>query len=118
MAAPAGIDHDWAVRSGGILMKGQGRAMLRPLLRTIARTPGQRLRLVTKRRGSGGIDLGTHELDPACDAVLRRHPRLEFKKHVRAAWKAECEAVPGGRANWLRVYATFPLLVRLAPFDE
>lgn len=251
MAAPAGIDYDWAVRSGGILTKGQGRAMLRPLLRTIAATPGQRLRLVTRRRGTGGIDLDTlvipdsrlakdaeaeaqevlspsvrehsyrtflfgmslaaidgadvdvevayvssllhdlnlehptpgrcfavvgaqraeqfaldrgveaerakrigaevcghitagamddlaspggfvsagafmdvsggrlDELDPAwVDAVLARHPRLEFKRVVRAAWKAECKAVPGGRADWLRVYATFPMLVRVAPFKE
>jgi len=59
------------------------------------------------------------ELDPAwVDAVLARHPRLDFKRHVRAAWSAECRAVPRGRARWLNVWATFPLLVRLSPFDE
>jgi hypothetical protein len=251
MAAPAGIDYDWAVRTGGNLTKGQGRALGRPLLRTIARYPGLRLRLATGRRGSGGVDLDTlvipdsrlakdaeaeaaevlspsvrehsyrtflfgmslaavdgvtvdvelayvssllhdlnlehptpgrcfavvgaqraeafalqrdvdparaarigaeiaghitvgamddidspggfvsagafmdvsggrlDELDPAwVDAVLARHPRLEFKRHLRAAWAAECRAVPHGRAQWLNVWATLPLLVRLSPFDE
>ncbi|HEY2834389.1 MAG TPA: hypothetical protein VGJ14_18350 [Sporichthyaceae bacterium] len=251
MSAPAGIDYDWAVRTGGNLTKGQGRALARPLLRSIARYPGLRLRLATGRRGNGGIDLDTlaipdsrlakdaeaeaqevlsasvrehsyrtflfgmslaavdgvavdvelayvssllhdlhlehptpgrcfavvggqraerfaldrdvqparaarigaevaghitagamedlgspggfvsagafvdvsggriDELDPAwVDAVLVRHPRLEFKRVARAAWAAECKAVPNGRANWLRVWATFPLLVRMSPFDE
>jgi len=59
------------------------------------------------------------ELDPAwIDAVLARHPRLDFKRVARAAWAAECKAVPGGRAQWLKVWASFPMLVRLAPFDQ
>lgn len=251
MAAPVGIDYDWAVRTGGNLTKAQGRALAGPLLRTIAEYPGLRLRLATRRRGAGGVDLDTlvlpdsrlakdaeaeahevlsphvrehsyrtflfglslaaidgaridvemayvasllhdldlehptpgrcfavvgaeraerfaldrgadpglaarigaeiaghitagamddlaspggfvsagafldvagarmDELDPAwVDAVLTRHPRLEWKRHMRAAWKAEGRAVPGGRARWLSVWAAFPLLVRLAPFDE
>jgi hypothetical protein len=251
MAAPKGIDYDWAVRTGGKLTKAQSRAMFPPLLRTIARTPGQRLRLATGRRGGGGVDLDAvaipdsrlakdaeaharevlspavrehshrtflfgmslaaldgvsvdvemayvasllhdlhlehptpgrcfavvggeraerfaldrdvepvraarigaevcghitagamehldspggfvsagafadvaggrlDELDPAwVAALLQRHPRLEFKRHVRAAWKAESRAVPEGRAKWLSVWAALPLLVRLAPFEE
>jgi hypothetical protein len=251
MSAPAGIDYEWAVRTGGNLTRGQGRALARPLMRSIARYPGLRLRLATGRRGNGGIDLDTlvipdsrlakdaeaeaqevlspsvrehsyrtflfgmslaaidgvavdvelayvssllhdlhlehptpgrcfavvgaeraerfaldREVDPAraarigaeiaghitagamddigspggfvsagafvdvsggrideldprwVDAVLARHPRLEFKRVARAAWAAECRAVPHGRANWLRVWANFPMLVRLSPFDE
>ncbi|WP_354700891.1 hypothetical protein DSM112329_01183 [Paraconexibacter sp. AEG42_29] len=52
------------------------------------------------------------------DAVLARHPRLGFRRHLMAAWKAEAAAVPAGRARWLNRYAGFPLLIRLAPFDE
>ncbi len=251
MAAPAGIDYEWAVRTGGKLTRSQSRALLRPLLPVVARYPGMRLRLATRRRGSGGVDLDTlvipdsrlakdaeaeaqeclsphmrehsyrtflfgmslaaidnarvdvelsyvsallhdlqlehptpgrcfavvggeraerfaldrdvdpvraarigaeisghitvgaledlaspggfvsagafmdvsgsriDELDPAwVQTVLERHPRLEFKRHLRAAWKAESRANPNGRSRWLSVYATFPLLVRIAPFDE
>lgn len=59
------------------------------------------------------------ELDAAWVAqVLERHPRLEFKRHLLTCWKAEGRAVPHGRARWLTRWATFPMLVRLAPFDE
>jgi hypothetical protein len=59
------------------------------------------------------------ELDAAWVAqVLERHPRLEFKRHLLTCWKAEGRAVPRGRARWLTRWATFPMLVRLAPFDE
>ena len=50
--------------------------------------------------------------------LLRRYPRLGFKRHLLEAWAAECAAVPNGRAAWLTRYARFPLLVKLAPFDE
>lgn len=59
------------------------------------------------------------ETDPDWIAdVLARHPRLEFKRHVRAAWAAEGKAMPAGRARWLTLYGAFPLLIRAAPFDE
>jgi hypothetical protein len=251
MSAPEGIDYEWAVRTGGNLTRAQRRALMRPLLHTVARYPGLRLRLASGRRGTGGVDLDTltipdsrlakdaeaeahevlspsvrehsyrtflfgislaaldgvpvdvelayvasllhdlhlehptpgrcfavvggeraerfaldrdveparaarigaeiaghitpgamddlgspggfvsagafvdvtggrlDELDPRwVDAVLARHPRLGFKRVARAAWAAECRAVPRGRANWLRVWASFPTLVRLSPFDE
>jgi hypothetical protein len=251
MAAPDGIDYDWALATGGNLTRGQGWALTPPLLRVIAQTPGQRLRLLIGRRGSGGVeldsvavpdsrlakdaeaearevlsphirehsyrtfwfglalaaidgvevdlelayvasllhdlnlehptpgrcfalvgaeraeqfcrerdveparakriaaeicghitpgaatDLGSpggfvsagafldvaggrmNELAPAwVDELLVRHPRLEFKRHVRAAWRAEGKAVPHGRAKWLTRWAMFPTLVRLAPFAE
>ncbi|HYZ08158.1 MAG TPA: hypothetical protein VE709_06100 [Pseudonocardiaceae bacterium] len=59
------------------------------------------------------------QLDPAWVAeILQRHPRLEFKRHLLACWKAEGKAVPHGRARWLTRWASFPMLVRLAPYDE
>jgi hypothetical protein len=251
MAVPPGLDHDWAVRTGGQLTGAQGRAMVGLLLRTVAAYPGLRLRLATGRRGQGGVDLDTlripdsrlakdaeaearevlsphvrehsyrtflfgmalaaldgaevdvevayvasllHDLnlehptpdrcfavvgaeraerfaldrdvDPArarriaaeisghitlgaaddlaspggfvsagalldvagprmddlrpdyVEAVLRRHPRLGFKRHLVACWTAEGRAVPRGRARWMTRYASFPMLVRLAPFAE
>jgi hypothetical protein len=59
------------------------------------------------------------ELDPAwVAAVLDRHPRHGFKDVIRAHWHAESRAVPRGRARWLNRAAGFPVLVRVAPFDE
>lgn len=50
--------------------------------------------------------------------LLHRHPRLDFKRHMRRAWAAESAAVPNGRAAWLTRYAAFPMLVKAAPFGE
>lgn len=59
------------------------------------------------------------ETDPAfIRGVLERHPRLEFKRHMRAAWAAEGRAMPTGRTRWLTTHAAFPTLIRLAPFSE
>jgi hypothetical protein len=59
------------------------------------------------------------QMDPAFVAqLLERHPRLEFKRHLLKAWADERKAVPKGRAQWLTRYAAFPLLVRMAPFEE
>jgi hypothetical protein len=59
------------------------------------------------------------ETDPAfIRAVLERHPRLQFKRHMRQAWAAEGRAMPEGRSRWLTTHAAFPLLVRTAPFAE
>lgn len=59
------------------------------------------------------------ETDPEfIRAVLARHPRLGFKRHLVRAWAAESRAVPAGRARWLTTHAAFPLLIRAAPFDE
>ncbi|MGQ0466194.1 MAG: HD domain-containing protein [Sporichthyaceae bacterium] len=59
MPVPAGIDYDWAVRTGGNLSPGQRAALLKPLLGVVARYPGQRLALAVGRRGKGGVDLST-----------------------------------------------------------
>ncbi len=59
------------------------------------------------------------ETDPAfIGAVLARHPRLQFKQHMRTAWAAEGRAVPAGRSRWLTTHAAFGLLIRAAPFAE
>jgi hypothetical protein len=52
------------------------------------------------------------------DAVLQRHPRHDFGRHILAAFKAEAKAVPAGRMRWCIHYAGFPVLIRLAPFAE
>uniref|UniRef100_UPI00356927A4 phosphohydrolase n=1 Tax=Paraconexibacter sp. TaxID=2949640 RepID=UPI00356927A4 len=59
------------------------------------------------------------EADPAfVSAVLERHPRLQFKRHMLAAWAAEGRAMPAGRTRWLTTHAAFPVLIRTAPFSE
>jgi hypothetical protein len=251
MAAPEGIDHDWAVATAGNLIARQGRSLVSPLLHTVARYPGLRFRLATGRRGGGAVDLEAlripdsrlakeaeaeteellsphirehsyrtflfglafaaldgipvdlemvyvasllhdlhaelptpgrcfavvgaeraeqfalehgadptrarriaaeisghltlgvsddlgdpggfvaagafadvagprlDELDPAwVTAVLERHPRLDFKRHVLEGIRAEARTVPSGRVGWLCRWTGFPLLIRLAPFDE
>lgn len=50
--------------------------------------------------------------------LLRRHPRLDFKRHMLKAWAEESSAVPSGRAAWLTRYAAFPMLIKAAPFSE
>ena len=62
MAAPDGFDYDWAISTGGVLNNAQKRALFTPLLRTVARYPGLRLRIALGRRGSGGFDLDTLRL--------------------------------------------------------
>lgn len=60
-----------------------------------------------------------HELRPEwVEELLRRLPRLNFRKHVLEAFKAEAAAVPQGRISWCLRYAGFVALVRLAPFAE
>jgi hypothetical protein len=57
MSAPAGIDWDWATRTGGALSARQRRQLLTPLLRTVVRYPSARWRIALGRRGSGRLDL-------------------------------------------------------------
>jgi hypothetical protein len=64
--------------------------------------------------------LGTRlaELDRVWVAeLLRRHPRLEFKRHVVAAFRAEAKAMPTGRIRWLN-RAGFLAMIRMSPFPE
>lgn len=70
--------------------------------------------------GASADVLGTRlaELDGDwVDELLRRHPRLGFKRHVVAAFRAEAKAVPKGRIHWLNS-AGFLAMIRLAPFTE
>lgn len=61
--------------------------------------------------------LRSWELPPAAvSSVVKRHPRLAFKREFRRAWAAEAAAVPRGRARLLRRYGAFDLAIRLAPF--
>jgi hypothetical protein len=49
--------------------------------------------------------------------VLRRHPRVDFKRQLVALMRAEAAAVPGGRFGLL-VRCGVPLAVRTAPFAD
>ncbi len=252
MAAPAGIDYDWAKTTGGVLSRAQSRALFPPLLRAVSHYPACRLRLATGRRGNAQVDLdsfvlpdsplvketvehATEALSPCMlhhswrtfwfglamaahqqrtvdpefalissllhdiaieqppipgrsfaltggeqteqfllgrgadpvfaqkvgaeicghitlgaledvsspggfvsagafadvagpglevmpaafvDSVLERHPRMQWKKVLRPAWKSQAAAIPGGREPWLSRYAMILLLARIAPFDE
>jgi hypothetical protein len=51
------------------------------------------------------------------DEVLRRHPRVDFKRQLVGMIRAEAETVPGGRFSLL-VRCGLPLAVRLAPFEQ
>ena len=74
---------------------------------------------VSAGAGTDVFGLRLSDLDATwLDELLQRHPRLEFKRHMLAAWAAEGAAVPAGRAAWLTRYAAFPLLIRAAPFSE
>ena len=65
------------------------------------------------------VGLGLEVMPAAFVAsVLERHPRLQWKKVVRPAWKAQAAAIPGGREPWLSRWAMILLLSRIAPFDE
>lgn len=57
MGAPPGIDWAWAVATDGTLSNRQRRELLTPLLRTVAGYVRTRARLVTGRRGHGGVPL-------------------------------------------------------------
>jgi hypothetical protein len=49
--------------------------------------------------------------------VMRRYPRVDFKRQLVELMRAEAAAVPGGRFGLL-VRCGLPLAVRLAPFAE
>jgi hypothetical protein len=64
----------------------------------------------------GGLRLW--DIDPAnVEQVLSAHPRLALKRELIPFVRAEAAAVPGGRFALL-TRCGFPLLVRLAPFDD
>ncbi len=52
------------------------------------------------------------------DAIVSAYPRLGFKREFVAAFRAEAQHVPAGRAAFLRRYGAFSLAIRLAPFPD
>jgi hypothetical protein len=65
-----------------------------------------------------GAGLRVWDVAPAnVDEVLRRYPRVEFKRQLIEMMRAEAAAVPGGRFALL-VRCGLPLAVRMAPFDD
>jgi hypothetical protein len=50
--------------------------------------------------------------------VLARHPRHDFKRHLRAAIAQEARMVPDGRTAWLIRWARFQTLIAIAPFRD
>ena len=64
-----------------------------------------------------GAGLRIWDVAPAnVEEVLRRHPRIGFKRHLIDMMRAEAAAVPAGRFGLL-VRCGLPLAVRMAPLD-
>jgi hypothetical protein len=64
-----------------------------------------------------GAGLRLWDIAPAnVTEVLRRHPRVDFKRQLIALMRAEAAALPSGRFG-LIVRCGVPLAVKLAPFD-
>ena len=63
-----------------------------------------------------GAGLRIWDVAPAnVTEVLRRYPRMDFKRQLVAMMRAEATAVPQGRFGLL-VRCGLPLAVRMAPF--
>jgi hypothetical protein len=63
-----------------------------------------------------GAGLRIWDVAPAnVEEILRRHPRVDFKRELAAMIRAEATAVPHGRLGLL-VRCGLPLAVRMAPF--
>ncbi|QIS16635.1 phosphohydrolase [Nocardia arthritidis] len=76
------------------------------------------LGFVSAGAGTDVFGTGLAEMSPDwVAALLRQHPRHDFKRHMRAAVAAESAAVPGGRTKWLSTVG-FQQLIQLAPFAE
>jgi hypothetical protein len=59
------------------------------------------------------------ELHPeTVTAVVRRHPRADFKRQFRAAFGAHAQAAPRCRVHTLLRYGLFGPMIRHSPFDE
>src|SRR5262249_20143435 len=85
MAAPAGIDWDWALRTGGVLSARQKRQLLVPLARSVLRYHGVRLRLAVGPRGPGSIDLDAIRWpDSALAIAATGEARAVLSSHILA----------------------------------
>jgi hypothetical protein len=75
--------------------------------------------LLSAGAGIDVLGLRSWKLPPALleDAVMN-WPRLGFKREFGQLWRAEADAVPEGRAQFLRRYGAAGLAIRLAPFRD
>lgn len=75
--------------------------------------------LLSAGAGLDVVGLRSWQLSPdLVAAVIREHPRLGFKREFAAAFKAEADRVPHGRAHFLRRYGAFDLAIKTAPFRD
>lgn len=75
--------------------------------------------LMSAGAGVDVLGLRSWKLPPdVLQSVVAGRPRCGFTREFRAAWAAEADAVPQGRAQLLRRYGAFDVAVRLAPFAD
>lgn len=79
----ASFDYAWGIRTGGTLDGAQKRALVGPLLRTVADYAGDRARLATRRRGTGRIDLDDLKVP---DSRLARDAEEEAREGLSPAF--------------------------------
>jgi hypothetical protein len=84
----------------------------------VGRDAGAVAYLLAAGAGLDVAGLRSWQLPPGVlERAVAEHPRAGFKREFTRAWRAEAEAVPAGRARFLRRYGAFDLAVRLAPFS-
>jgi hypothetical protein len=82
-------------------------------------TDGPEAYLLSAAAGVDVIGMGRWKLpDTTVDCVLAERPRLGFKDEFRERWATEADAVPRGRARFLRRYGAFDHAIRLAPYSD
>ena len=79
----ASFDYAWGVRTGGKLDGAQKRALVGPLLRTVADYSGDRVRLALGRRGGGRVDLDDLKVP---DSRLARDAEEEARENLSPAF--------------------------------
>ncbi len=79
----ASFDYDWAKDTGGKLSGAQKRALVGPLLKTVAAYSGDRTALLLHRRGSGSLDLDDLKVP---DSRLARDAEEEARDRLSPAF--------------------------------
>ncbi|MEV6319675.1 phosphohydrolase [Nocardia sp. NPDC051787] len=83
MAAPTGLDWEWATRTGGALTKEQRRRLAVETARTLPATVPNRVRLALGRRGRGKLDFAGLRLpDSALAVAAETEARESLSPHV------------------------------------